>query len=284
MTDSTEQPDMTSFRREIYYSGNGVPAVGRYSRGSIRMNWVRAITAVCALWSTAAWGATLTWDVDSAPDLAGYRIYQCSQLPCTLASGQASALTTLGKVTSFNIGTPAVTQYYFVTAYDLSNNESAGSNLATYIPAGALSTPPPPITPPPPSSPPVTPPPVPPAAIGATPASLSFAAPQGGANPASKTLSISNSGGGTLNWTASDSAPWLRLSRTSGTDNGVIIVSVLTGTTSAGTYNGTITLSAIGIASVTVPVAFTVDTTSVPPPAIETPPQTPSGLHIGAVQ
>ena len=238
------------------------------------MNWVRTITAVCALWSTAAWGATLTWDVDSTPDLAGYRIYQCSQLPCTLASGQASSLATLGKVTSFNIGTPAVTQYYFVTAYDLSNNESGGSNVATYIPAGASPTPPPP----------VTPPPVPPAAIGATPPSLSFTATQGGANPATQTLSISNSGGGTLSWTASDSAAWLRLSRTSGTNNGVIIVSVITGATAAGTYNGTITLSATGIASVTVPVAFTVDTTSVPPPASQTPPPTPSGLHISAVQ
>ena len=248
------------------------------------MNWVGAITAVCALWSTAAWGATLTWDVDSAPDLAGYRIYHCSQLPCTLASGQASSLATLGKVTSFNIGTPTVTQYYFVTAYDLSNNESGDSNVATYIPAGASTTPPPPITPSPPSPPPVTSPPVPSATIGATPASLSFAATQGGANPASQTLSISNSGSGTLNWTASDSAPWLRLSRTSGTNNGVIIVSVITGTTVVGTYNGTITLSATGIASVTVPVAFTVDTTSVPPSASQTPPPTPNGLHISAVQ
>ena len=248
------------------------------------MNWVRAIAAVCALWSTAAWSATLTWDVDSAPDLAGYRIYQCSQLPCTPTSGQASSLATLGKVTSFNIGTPAVTQYYFVTAYDLSNNESGGSNVATYIPAGASPTPPPPITPPPPSPPPVTPPPAPPAAIGATPASLSFVATQGGANPASQTLSISNSGGGTLSWIASDSTAWLRLSRSSGTNNGVIIVSVITGATAVGTYNGTITLSATGIASVTVPVAFTVDTSSVPPPASQTPPPTPNGLHISAVQ
>jgi len=238
------------------------------------MNWVRAITAVCALWSTAAWGATLTWDVDTAPDLAGYRIYQCSQLPCTLASGQASSLATLGKVTSFNIGTPAVTQYYFVTAYDLSNNESGGSNVATYIPAGASPTPPPP----------VTPAPVPPAVIGVTPAGLSFVATQGGANPTSQTLSISNSGGGTLSWTASDSAAWLRLSRTSGTNNGVIIVSVITGATAVGTYNGTITLSATGIPSVTVPVAFTVDTTSVPPPASQIPPPTPNGLHISAAQ
>jgi hypothetical protein len=245
------------------------------------MNWVRAIAAIIALWSTAAWSATLSWDVDSAPDLAGYRIYQCNQLPCTLTSGQASSLATLGNVTSFNIGTPAVTQYYFVTAFDLSNNESGGSNVATYIPAGASPTPPPP---PPPSPPPVTPPPVPPAAIGATPASLSFAATQGGANPTSQTLSISNSGGGTLSWIASDSAAWLRLSQTSGTNNGVIIVSVITGTTAVGTYNGTITLSATGIASVTVPVTFTVDTTSVPPPASQTPPPIPNGLHISAVQ
>jgi len=235
------------------------------------MNWVRAISAVCALWSTAAWGATLTWDVDSAPDLAGYRIYQCSQLPCTLTSGQASSIATLGKVTSFNIGTPAVTQYYFVTAYDLSNNESGGSNVATYIPAGASPTPPPP---------------APPAAIGVTPAGLSFAATQDGANPVSQTLSISNSGGGTLSWSASDNATWLRLSRTSGTDNGVIgviIVNVITGATAVGTYNGTITLSAVEIASVTVPVTFTVDTTSAPPPASQTPPSTPNGLHMSAV-
>src|SRR5262249_38611440 len=51
-------------------------------------------------------------------------------------------LATLGKVTSFNIGTPSVTQYYYVTAYDLANNESGGSNLLTFTPAA--SSPPPP--------------------------------------------------------------------------------------------------------------------------------------------
>jgi len=40
-----------------------------------------------------------------------------------------------------NIGTPAVTQYYFITAYDSANNESGASNLATFTPSG--STPPP---------------------------------------------------------------------------------------------------------------------------------------------
>ncbi len=118
------------------------------------MNWVRATAAVLVLWSTTAWGATLTWSPDSEPDLAGYRVYQCSQLPCTRSSGNASSLATLGKVTGFNLGTPTVTQYYFLTAYDLSNHESGESTLATFTPAGA----------PPPAGPPQatpTPPPTP---------------------------------------------------------------------------------------------------------------------------
>ena len=108
------------------------------------MNGVKAITGVLVLWSSTAWGATLTWEAASGSDVAGYRVYQCSLQPCTKSSGNASPLVTLGKVTSFNIGTPAVTQYYFITAYDSANNESSGSNVATFTPAG--SSPPPPAT------------------------------------------------------------------------------------------------------------------------------------------
>ena len=48
-------------------------------------------------------------------------------------------------------------------------------------------------------------PPTPPA-LSVTPASLSFTATPGGANPAAKTLAVSNTGGGTMDWTASESA------------------------------------------------------------------------------
>ena len=106
------------------------------------MNWLRAIAGVLVLWSSPAWSATLTWTGNSESDLAGYRVYHCSQQPCTRTSGTASILSVLGKVTSFNIGTPAVTQYYFITAYDFSNNESASSTLATFIPAGTVLPPP----------------------------------------------------------------------------------------------------------------------------------------------
>src|SRR3977135_2568468 len=46
---------------------------------SIRMNWVRAIVGVLVLWSSAAWGATLTWNANNEPDLAGYRVYQIGE-------------------------------------------------------------------------------------------------------------------------------------------------------------------------------------------------------------
>ena len=98
------------------------------------MNWVRAIAGVLVLWSSTAWGATLTWNPNREPDLAGYHVYQCSQQPCTRTSGHASLLVTLGKTTSFNIGTPASTHYYFITAYDFSNKESDYSNLVTFPP------------------------------------------------------------------------------------------------------------------------------------------------------
>ena len=95
-------------------------------------------------------------------------------------------------------------------------------------------------------------------AIGTSPPSLSFTAQQGGGNPAAQTLSISNTGGGTLSWSASDSATWLTLSPASGTGNGAVTLGAATGTLTAGSYSGTVTLSATGATAVTVPVTFTV--------------------------
>ena len=103
------------------------------------MNWVRVIAGVLALWSSVAGAATLTWNSNSEPDLAGYRVYQCTLLPCTKLSG--TLLVTLGTGTSFNIGTPAVTQYYVITAFDSANNESGSSNFVTFTPVGSSTAP-----------------------------------------------------------------------------------------------------------------------------------------------
>lgn len=210
------------------------------------MNWIRAIAGILVLWSSTAWGATLTWNANTEPDLAGYRVYQCSQQPCTRASGTASSLATLGTVTSFNIGTPAVTQYYFITAYDSANNESSESSFATFTPAGS-------------------PPPVAPPAIGASPTSLSFSATQGGADPATQAISVSNLGGGTPSWSVSHDATWLGHTPNTSAGAGTVTISVTTGTMTAGTYSGQVTVWPAGANSVTVPVTFTVSTAPVPP-------------------
>jgi hypothetical protein len=99
--------------------------------------------------------------------------------------------------------------------------------------------------------------PVPPS-IGVSPTTLSFTAQQGRGNPAAQALSINNTGGGTLTWTASDNAPWLTLSQTSGTGNGTITVTAATGSLAAGTYNAVIALGSTGVTTIPIPVTFTV--------------------------
>ncbi|MBI3653932.1 MAG: S8 family serine peptidase [Acidobacteria bacterium] len=97
--------------------------------------------------------------------------------------------------------------------------------------------------------------------IGVSPASFSFTATAGGANPASQSLSITNTGGGTLSWTASSNQTWLSVSPTSGTAPSTATVSANITGLAAGTYNGAITISATGATNtpVTVPVTLTVN-------------------------
>ena len=75
-----------------------------------------------------------------------------------------------------------------------------------------------------------------------SPLSLSFTATEGGNNPAAQAISISNSGTGSLNWTASDNAAWLSLDSSSGTAPSTVNASVDISGLSAGTYNATITI------------------------------------------
>src|SRR5512143_862119 len=53
--------------------------------------------------------------------------------------------------------------------------------------------------------------------ISVSPTGLAFSATQGGSNPAAQTVSISNSGTGTLDCSVSTTAGWLSLSPVSGT-------------------------------------------------------------------
>ncbi|HVE85548.1 MAG TPA: Ig-like domain-containing protein, partial [Myxococcales bacterium] len=104
--------------------------------------------------------------------------------------------------------------------------------------------------------------------IGVSPSSFTFNGAVGGANPANQTLSISNTGGGTLSWSASTSASWLSLLPTTGTAPSSTILSVNTSGMAAGTYNGTVTVTATGATNspVSVPVTLTLTAPDTIPP------------------
>jgi hypothetical protein len=97
--------------------------------------------------------------------------------------------------------------------------------------------------------------------IGVSPSSLSFTATVGGADPANQTINITNTGAGTLNWTATDNATWLTISPASGAAPSTLTASVSISGLTTGTYNGTITVSATGATNtpVTIPVTLTVN-------------------------
>jgi hypothetical protein len=116
------------------------------------------------------------------------------------------------------------------------------------------------------------PPPTPPV-LSASPAALAFSGTEGGSSPAAKTISVSNSGGGTLEWAASEDAAWLAVSPASGSQNGTVTVTASIGGLSAGTYTADVTITGAG-SSRTIAVTLTVEPP--PPPALAVSPSTVS--------
>lgn len=99
-------------------------------------------------------------------------------------------------------------------------------------------------------------------AIGATPTALQFAHTAGGSVPPAQEIQITNSGGGTLDWTATASDSWLSVSPDSGTAPATLSVSVAPAGLSAGTYNGTVKIAATGASNTPVSVAVTLTVTA----------------------
>ena len=89
-------------------------------------------------------------------------------------------------------------------------------------------------------------PPVSPSTLAVSPASLSFAVQAGSGSPTPSGLSITNTGGGTLNFTAASDQTWLGFSPFSGTAPANVSVSPSIAGLKAGTYTGHVTLAGGG--------------------------------------
>ena len=94
-----------------------------------------------------------------------------------------------------------------------------------------------------------------------SPTSLSFVDVQGSTIQATQTVAVSNSGGTTLNWSASvTSGSFLSLSgAVSGTNSGTITVVVNVGSLVAGAYNGNILVTASGTTTSNISVTLVVE-------------------------
>jgi surface antigen len=102
-------------------------------------------------------------------------------------------------------------------------------------------------------------------ALGTSPATLTFSANQG-TSPANQTFTVTNTGGGTLAWSASASASWLSATPASGSlgagTSASPAVSVSTAGLAPGTYNGSIQVTAAGATGSPRTVAVTLNVTS----------------------
>ena len=79
-----------------------------------------------------------------------------------------------------------------------------------------------------------------------SPTSIGASGTQNGANPVPQSLSVTNPSLGTMNWTAAVNQPWMSVNPTSGSAPASLTVSFTTAGLTAGTYNGTITITAPG--------------------------------------
>lgn len=104
-----------------------------------------------------------------------------------------------------------------------------------------------------------------PPAIALSATSAKFAYTQGGGAPASQSVGISNSGGGTLSWTASSNSAWLTVSPASGTGAGTLTIGVNTAGLTAQTYTGAITITAAGASNSPQSISASLAVSAAPP-------------------
>jgi len=84
------------------------------------------------------------------------------------------------------------------------------------------------------------------AVLSVSTTSASFTAVQGGANPSSASVTVSNTGGGTLTFTAVSDSPWLTVTPASGTAPQTLQISAAVGVLPAGMNAGHITITSPG--------------------------------------
>jgi uncharacterized protein (TIGR03437 family) len=105
-------------------------------------------------------------------------------------------------------------------------------------------------------------------AIAASPSSLQFSYTIGGTVPPAQSIQVTNSGGGTLTWSATATAAWLALSASAPSN---LAVSLSPAGLAAGTYTSSVQISAAGASNSPVSIAVTLTVAAAPPSLVVAP-------------
>jgi len=100
--------------------------------------------------------------------------------------------------------------------------------------------------------------------LSVSPTTLPFSATVGGSNPAPATVNVSNTGGGTLTFTASSDSNWLTVSPLSGTAPQTLQLSTSVTGLAAGIYTGHVTITSTGTQGSPAVVTVTLTISSAP--------------------
>ena len=96
-----------------------------------------------------------------------------------------------------------------------------------------------------------------PSTIAVSPTSLQFSYTVGGTTPDAQSVQLTNSGSGSLSWTATASQSWLSVSPGSDTAPSTLSISVSPGSLSAGTYTGNVQITASGASNTPLTIGVT---------------------------
>jgi len=119
-------------------SGSDCPVVGSACLGSLIFLRLGALLSLLWAWAGVAQPqVSLTWDANSEPDLAGYRLYWGTASRTYTQTNEVVNVTT----TTVSNLTEEVTYYFAVTAYKNSSLESDFSDEVSFTPPKANSPP-----------------------------------------------------------------------------------------------------------------------------------------------
>jgi hypothetical protein len=200
----------------------------------------------------------LAWDSNTEPDIAGYVVQYGP------ASAPYSQQVDIGKVTTWTLtsATAGVSYTFRVVAYNTTGLFSDPSASVTAIAAGTV---------------------LPTMSVDRTALNFGVLGGTAATRTASQTVRLTQTGAGTVTWTAASNSAWLQVSPASGSGSGALTVSLVPAAVPASAASAAITVTVSGAANTIAPIPVSVKpmpagSTTAPTGAVDSPANNITGV------